>query len=173
MDQNVIVVDNFLDKPDLVRHIALGLDYTHIQKSVPGRRSSVALVGDLFDEIDSKFQKIFNSKIKWFWDNDTFHCQSCEEDTETWVHVDECTEWAAVLYLTPFPEVESGTGMYHKDADGEWEMNIAVGNVYNRLIAYRGKSLYHRSIVPGFGNSLETSRLTQVFFFDLEPNGQE
>ena len=63
--------------------------------------------------------------------------------------------------------------MYHKDDDGEWEMNIAVGNVYNRLIAYRGKSLYHRSIVPGFGNSLETSRLTQVFFFDLEPNGQE
>ena len=70
-----------------------------------------------------------------------------------WMNVPSGT---TVLYLTPSPEIESGTGMYHKDDDGEWEMNIAVGNVYNRLIAYRGKSLYHRSIVPGFGNSLET-----------------
>ena len=50
-------------------------------------------------------------------------------------------------------------------------MNIAVGNVYNRLVAYRGKMLYHSSIVPGFGNSLETSRLTQTFFFDIRNYG--
>ena len=47
-------------------------------------------------------------------------------------------------------------------------MNIAVGNVYNRLVAYRGNMLYHRSIVPGFGDSVETGRLTQVFFFDVK-----
>ncbi|MAR18900.1 MAG: hypothetical protein CML44_05955 [Rhodobacteraceae bacterium] len=173
MDKNLIVIDNFLDNPDLIRQTALSLDYTYIQKNVPGSRSSKGLGGDLFYEIDAKFQKIFNAKIKWYWDNDTFYCQSCEEGTETWVHTDVCTDWAAVLYLTPYPDVESGTGIYHKDDDDEWEMNIAVGNVYNRLVAYRGKSLYHRSIVPGFGTTLETSRLTQVFFFDLEPNGQE
>jgi hypothetical protein len=40
-----------------------------------------------------------------------------------------------------------------------------MGNVYNRLILYRG-TLYHRSMIPGFGDSVETGRLTQVFFFD-------
>tara|TARA_A200000113_G_C8842621_1_gene347435 strand:- start:645 stop:1166 length:522 start_codon:yes stop_codon:yes gene_type:complete len=173
MDQNLIVVDNFLDNPDFIRQVALKLDYSNIQETVPGCRSTVALGGDLFDEVDTKFQQIFNSKIKWYHGADSFYIQSCTEETETWVHVDNCSDWAAVLYLTPYPELESGTGIYHKDEDNEWEMNIAVGNVYNRLIAYRGKSLYHRSMVPGFGNSLETSRLTQVFFFDLEPNGQE
>ena len=49
--------------------------------------------------------------------------------------------------------------------------NISVGNVYNRMVAYRGKTLYHRSILPGFGTTLETSRLTQTFFFSV--NGQK
>ena len=172
MDKNLIVIDNFLDQPDLIRQTALTLDYSRIP-NVPGRRSTAALAGDLFDEVDAKFQKIFGTKIIWTWDNDSFRVQSCEEETETWVHRDECTKWAAVLYLTPHPDVDSGTGIFHRDNDDEWEMNLAIGNVYNRLVAYRGKSLYHRSIVPGFGTTLETSRLTQVFFFDLDPNGQE
>ena len=40
-----------------------------------------------------------------------------------------------------------------------------IGNVYNRLVLYRG-DLFHRSLQSGFGNSVETGRLTQVFFFD-------
>ena len=60
---------------------------------------------------------------------------------------------------------DSGTGIY-KDKNSD--RNISVGNIYNRLVAYRGKVLYHRSIVPGFGNTLETSRLTQTFFFDIK-----
>jgi len=47
-------------------------------------------------------------------------------------------------------------------------MNIGGGNVYNRLVAYRGKVLYHRSILPGFGYDLETSRLTMTLFFDIK-----
>tara|TARA_B100000035_G_scaffold185529_1_gene158250 strand:- start:3542 stop:4048 length:507 start_codon:yes stop_codon:yes gene_type:complete len=168
MDQNLIVIDNFLDDPDKIRHVALGLEFDRYQKTVPGVRSNVAVGGSLQDEVESKLEKVFNSKIKWFWGNDTFCFQSCDEDTETWIHKDVESEWAAVLYLTPDADVDSGTGIY----DGpDGEMNIAVGNVYNRLVAYRGKVLYHRSIVPGFGNTLETSRLTQVFFFDID--GQE
>ena len=47
-------------------------------------------------------------------------------------------------------------------------IDMGAGNVYNRLVLYRGKVLEHSSIVPGFGKTLETSRLTQTFFFDVK-----
>ena len=60
MDQNVELYDNFLDKPDLVRHIALGLSYTHIQKSVPGRMKFCCLLMVDYDfSIEEKVPKIF------------------------------------------------------------------------------------------------------------------
>ena len=168
MDRNLIVIDNFLDDPDRIRFHALSLDFDRIQKSVPGVRSH-RLGGDLQKEVETKLKTALGGEIVWDWTQDTFCFQSCQEGTETWVHVDSQGEnqgeWAAVLYLTPNPIIDSGTGIYESpDAD----MNIGVGNVYNRLVAYRGKVLYHRSILPGFGNTLETSRLTQTFFFDVK-----
>jgi len=168
MDRNLIVIDNFLDDPDRIRFHALSLDFDRIQKSVPGVRSH-RLGGDLQKEVETKLKTALGGEIVWDWTQDSFCFQSCQEGTETWVHVDSQGEnqgeWAAVLYLTPNPIIDSGTGIYESpDAD----MNIGVGNVYNRLVAYRGKVLYHRSILPGFGNTLETSRLTQTFFFDVK-----
>ena len=168
MDRNLIVIDNFLDDPDRIRFHALSLDFDRIQKSVPGVRSH-RLGGDLQKEVETKLKTALGGEIVWDWTQDTFCFQSCQEGTETWVHVDSQGEnqgeWAAVLYLTPNPILDSGTGIYESP---ETDMNIGVGNIYNRLVAYRGKVLYHRSILPGFGNTLETSRLTQTFFFDVK-----
>ena len=168
MDRNLIVIDNFLDDPDRIRFHALSLDFDRIQKSVPGVRSH-RLGGDLQKEVETKLRTALGGEIVWDWTQDTFCFQSCQEGTETWVHVDSQGEnqgeWAAVLYLTPDPILDSGTGIYESP---DTDMNIGVGNVYNRLVAYRGKVLYHRSILPGFGNTLETSRLTQTFFFDVK-----
>ena len=169
MDRNLIVIDNFLDDPDRIRFHALSLDFDRIQKSVPGVRSNTALGGDLQTEVETKLKTALGGDIVWDWTQDSFCFQSCQEGTETWVHIDsqgeDQGEWAAVLYLTPNPILDSGTAIYESpDAD----MNIGVGNVYNRLVAYRGKVLYHRSILRGFGNTLETSRLTQTFFFDVK-----
>ena len=168
MDRNLIVIDNFLDDPDRIRFHALSLDFDRIQKSVPGVRSH-RLGGDLQKEVETKLKTALGGEIVWDWTQDTFCFQSCQEGTETWVHVDSQGEnqgeWAAVLYLTPDPILDSGTGIYESP---DTDMNIGVGNVYNRLVAYRGKVLYHRSIVPGFGNTIETSRLTQTFFFDVK-----
>ena len=47
-------------------------------------------------------------------------------------------------------------------------IDMGAGNVYNRLVLYRGKYLNHCSIKPGFGDTLETSRLTQTFWFDVK-----
>ena len=169
MDRNLIIVDNFLDDPDKVRSIVLGLDFDRVQPSVPGVRSH-RVGGDLQIEVEDKLKVAFGCKeIIWDMTQDTLCFQSCMEGTETWIHVDSQGEnqgeWAAVLYLTPNPVLDSGTGIFESP---DHDMNIGVGNVYNRLVAYRGKMLYHRSIVPGFGNTLETSRLTQTFFFDIK-----
>ena len=169
MDRNLIVIDNFLDDPDRMRFHALNLDFDRIQPSVPGVRS-MRLGGALQTEVEDKLKIAFGCKeIIWDMTQDTLCFQSCMEGTETWIHRDSQGdnqgEWAAVLYLTPNPVLDSGTGIYESP---DHDMNIGVGNVYNRLVAYRGKMLYHRSIVPGFGNTLETSRLTQTFFFDIK-----
>ena len=169
MDRNLIVLDNFLDDPDRIRFHALGLDFNRYQVSVPGVRS-MRLGGALQTEVEDKLKIAFGCKeIIWDWTQDTLCFQSCMEGTESWVHKDSQGEnqgeWAAVLYLTPNPVLDSGTGIFESP---DHDMNIGVGNVYNRLVAYRGKVLYHRSIVPGFGNTLETSRLTQTFFFDIK-----
>ena len=165
MDRNVIVVDNFLDDPDRIRNIALSFDYSNVQNNVPGVRSSSRAGGEYEDKVTEKFREIFNSDIEWCWEQDSFCFQLCTEGTESWIHQDHVAEWAAVLYLTPNAPLDSGTGIYESPNS---DMNVAVGNMYNRLVAYRGKMMYHRSIVPGFGDSLETGRLTQVFFFDVK-----
>ena len=165
MDRNVIVVDNFLDDPDRIRKIALDFDYSNVQKNVPGVRSTNRAGGNYEEKVTEKFKEIFNSDIEWCWEQDSFCFQLCTEGTESWIHQDPVAEWAAVLYLTPNAPLDSGTGIYESPNS---DMNVAVGNMYNRLVAYRGKMMYHRSIVPGFGDSLETGRLTQVFFFDVK-----
>ena len=124
-------------------------------------------------KVETKLKTAFGCKdIIWDWTQDSFVIQSCTEGTETWIHKDsqgeEQGDWAAVLYLTPFPVIDAGTGIYESE---DSVANISVGNVYNRMVAYRGKTLYHRSILPGFGTTLETSRLTQTFFFSV--NGQK
>ena len=129
MDRNLIVIDNFLDDPDRIRFHALSLDFDRIQKSVPGVRSH-RLGGDLQKEVETKLKTALGGEIVWDWTQDSFCFQSCQEGTETWVHVDSQGEsqgeWAAVLYLTPNPILDSGTGIYESpDAD----MNIGVGNV--------------------------------------------
>ena len=161
MDINTVIVDNFLDKPDVVRSSALSLEFTGTGP-FPGLRSN-RVDYDYEKYIKEKIETVLNCKIKEFV-QDSFRFQICFENTETWVHKDE-TDWAGVLYLTPDAPYEAGTGIY-EEKKGEWELVTAIGNVYNRLALYNGR-LFHRSILPGFGNNNETGRLTQVFFFNV------
>ena len=45
-------------------------------------------------------------------------------------------------------------------------MTAMVGNVYNRLVLYRG-DMFHRSL-EYFGNDKNDGRLFQTFFFNTE-----
>jgi len=152
---DTIIVDGFLDNPDKVRQSILNIDYP-VRGQFPGARSEHA---------DPEYQNMIQEKIESIlgfdvmFTVDSFRFQLCLSHDKTWMHVDE-SEWAGVLYLTPGAPINSGTGIFDKDEN----LITMIGNVYNRLVIYRG-NLMHRSLIPGFGDSVESGRLTQVFFF--------
>ena len=188
MKSNLLVFDDFYTNVDSVRQYALGLDF-NIAGNYPGLRT-LPEPTEQKEYLKSFFEEsIINKKITHWPDEYNTSYQMTFKYDDTWVHHDD-TEWAGILYLTPTAPVASGTGIYrHKksgiyewnsnDPDTDfngtedladtnaWDLIDQVGNIYNRLIVYRG-SLYHRSVVPGFGSNKETGRLFQTFFFDTE-----
>lgn len=107
------------------------------------------------------------------------------------IHTDTNTIFAGVLYLTPNAPLDSGTSLYRKNASfseakykqacdqnderfksGEIVMDtsfhsmfdevVRVNNVYNTLILFEG-DMFHAAN-QFFGQTLEDSRLAQVFF---------
>jgi hypothetical protein len=176
MKINTIIIDDFLDNPDIVRNSVLEIDISK-KGMYPGYRSDRA-DEDYADHIQQKIESILNKRILG-WEQDSLQFQLCLEDEKTWLHCDE-TDWAGILYLTPGAPVNAGTGIFRhistqtyigpntdinaKD-ETQWELITTIGNVYNRLVLYNGK-MFHRSLISGFGASKETGRLTQVFFFN-------
>jgi len=160
MKVDTIIVDRFLSNPDAVRESVLKINFNTIGK-YPGYRSDSADI-EYQKMIDEKIFKIFNRNFVYRKDRDCFRFQLCLSGESTWIHKDDC-DWAGVLYLTPNAPINSGTGIF----DCNDNLVTMVGNLYNRMVFYRG-DLYHRSIVPGFGDCMDNGRLTQVLFFDEE-----
>lgn len=191
MDTNFIIIDNFYNNADEVREYALAQEFV-TEGNYPGYRT-----GPENDEQHEYIREYFEQNVigrpitYWPKEYNTAY-QITTEESKTWIHHDE-TMWAAVLYLTPNAPADSGTGIFrHKetgiyewdrvkdspsdfnhsdflgdDSMDKWECVNFSGNVYNRLVLYKG-SLYHRSMVPGFGTDKYTGRLFQTFFFDTE-----
>ena len=194
MEVSTIIVDNFLESPDLVRESALAAPIESTG-NFPGVRSDPSSQ-DYSDYIKDKIEKVLNLKIlEWescfnpFTNQEeeqgTTRFQLCVEGTQTWIHSDP-TEWTGILYLTPNAPASAGTAVYrHKktgvyihtsensiDDDYEaWEIIAFVGNLYNRLAIIKGH-MYHRSLVSGFGSDKYSGRLTQTFFFSTTPKDQ-
>ena len=164
MDVNLIITDNFLQNPDHVREQILTVPFDRTG-GFPGVRSDAA-DEEYQRHIQMKIAAIMGVRIET-WKMDSFSFQLCTEDVETWVHKDQNAQWAGVLYLTPDAPAEAGTGIFSEPTPGNFELQDVVANKYNRLVLYRA-DLLHRSLLSGFGNSKETGRLTQVFFFDIE-----
>lgn len=178
MDINTVIIDNFLDKPDVVRNSVLQIEFNR-SGQYPGHRSDRADY-EYESYVKNKIEQVIDKKIKEF-KLDSFSFQLCLDGEKTWIHMDHDAQWSGVLYLQPDAPIAAGTGIFrHKETkiykgpsehiindDNNWELITLIGNVYNRLVLYRA-NLYHRSLVAGFGNSKETGRLTQVFFFDVE-----
>ena len=113
-----------------------------------------------------------------------------EEDGDSWIHQDNDVDVAGILYLSPNAPISSGTTLYNCNDYNGWAslpikqmMQInrveekelhdkiftpvdVIGNVYNRLVMYKG-DIFHKSN-DYFGSTMEDSRLTQVFFLKFE-----
>lgn len=178
------IVADFYSDPDTVRRNALLKEF-NITGNYPGARTQPEPYQQ--SQYLKKFfeNNIIHKPITYWPEEYNTAFQYTTETNTTWVHHDD-TEYAGVLYLTPNAPVESGTGIYkHKQSgiyrheegafdyndsseDAEnldrWEQIAFVGNIYNRLVVYRG-DLYHRSVLPGFGTNKHNGRLFQTFFF--------
>jgi len=180
-----IVVDNFYKNPDKVREFALKQNFKEDIRYYKGARTSAFR----FDDLCKRFEQILNTKII-NWSKYSTNCcfQVCKEGDLTVYHCDN-QQYAGVLYLTPDAPVKAGTQILrsvetkkmvvskeeaglvfkngHYDASN-FEVVDNVGNLYNRLILFNSKQIHAAPLY--FGNSLETGRLFQLFFFDLENN---
>jgi hypothetical protein len=185
MQVTSITVDNFYSNADAVRAFALSQPFD-VKGNYPGARTKTFINDGVKNTIQQLIQHAGGKVTNWFdIDGLTGSFQIATAMDRTWIHSDNFNTWAAVCYLTPDAPLSSGTGLYRHKATGQtrplsrqddtnyncydytkWEMTDRVGNVYNRLIMYRG-DLFHASL-DYFGDNLENGRLFQVFFFDTE-----
>jgi hypothetical protein len=181
---SLIVVDNFYEKPDEVREFALKCDFKSNPLYYKGKRTHETYK---FNGLKERFEEIINCKITNWNKYETNCCfQYCTEEDKLVYHCDN-QEYAGVLFLTPDAPVETGTCLLRSKHTKKMKVSIEeesivfakgfldssefdfvdkVGNVYNRLVLFDSRCIHAAS--EYFGDSLENSRLFQLFFFDLQ-----
>jgi hypothetical protein len=181
MKLNLIIAEDFYDDPDTVRSFALAQPFD-VVGNYPGVRTK-PFINDVVKIAISKLVETTAGPVT-NWHEDcgfTGAFQLCTANDRTWIHADSYNTWAGVLYLTPNAPLSGGTSLYRHKATGnrakvdddyesydytKWEEVDRIGNIYNRLILYRG-NMFHAS-VDYFGSTYEDGRLFQTFFFNTE-----
>tara|TARA_R100000005_G_scaffold58479_1_gene29524 strand:+ start:250 stop:825 length:576 start_codon:yes stop_codon:yes gene_type:complete len=190
MRTNLLIVDNFYRDPNTIRDIALSSNF-QVKGNYPGRRTRSYASDDVKQVIQTLLLP-HAGKITW-WSTEGYNgaFQYTTAKDRSWIHADNGTTWAGLVYLTPDAPLSSGTGLYkHKETGAtewdpncgieyndykpnretqdytKWELVDRIGNKYNRLVLYRGNQ-YHVSL-DYFGNNKEDGRLFQTFFFNTE-----
>lgn len=191
MKVQTIIVDDFYKNPDDVRSFALAQEFS-VHGNYPGQRTASFLADNVKNSIRDIIRP-FGGEVTWWGDDSTGSFQYTVASDRSWIHSDDTTDWAGVLYLTPDAPLSAGTGLFKHKETGlsrwrnsehpeevtrsapvnidsqdmtKWEMVDKLGNVYNRLVLYRG-DLFHVSL-DYFGQNKEDGRLFQVFFFNTE-----
>ena len=194
MRNNIITIEDFYENPLDTREWILQQDFA-VRGNYPGQRTISHASEQMRDIIESAVKplagKITNFPIGERQDgepnyNGAYQYTTCHD--KTWIHSDAGTSWAAVVYLTPDAPLSGGTGLYRHKSTGlrewvddestmdliwsecndytKWDLVDTIGNVFNRMIIYRG-SMFHASL-DYFGKDINDGRLFQTFFFDTE-----
>lgn len=181
MNKTIIVVDDFYNNPEEVREVAQSLSFS-VEGNYPGKRTGPLNQEKAIKSVFETFQRLIGQPLReWDLENLGYNSafQLTLEGDKTWIHSDT-TDWACVVFLTPEAPLNSGTAFYsykgrkgidnkgekapHPE-DPEWIKSDVISNVFNRAVIYNGL-LFHRSDLPGFGETVENGRLFQTFFFD-------
>tara|TARA_R110001592_G_scaffold20402_1_gene82807 strand:+ start:36 stop:647 length:612 start_codon:yes stop_codon:yes gene_type:complete len=189
---SMIIIDDFYSNPHAVREEALNMKWYDKKGNHPGKRTDS--VKD--PSVKAALEGFLNQKIESTqYDDLTNHngCYNlCTALDKCWVHSDNSTNYACVIYLTPNAPIESGTAIYrHKrtglmkpprnkdgtlnyklhreiQADGQdftcFEQIDYAANIFNRAIIYDAD--YFHAAVQYFGSGPEYCRLHQTFFFN-------
>ncbi len=179
----MIVVDEFYNNPDDVRGFALSQEFD-VTGNWPGTRTKTFINDSTKETIQKILQNVAGNVTDWqATDGYTGSFQLTTSMDRSWIHADSYNTWAGVLYLTPDAPLSGGTGIFRYKKTGsmmedgtdlsgvtqdmtKWELVDRVGNVYNRLVMYRGNN-YHMSL-DYFGKDKEDGRLFQLFFITTE-----
>ncbi|HEV3059691.1 MAG TPA: hypothetical protein VGY48_15680 [Vicinamibacterales bacterium] len=179
MVPSIVVVDNFLPDPGSVRHTALAQMF-YASDGYKGKRTREQFLQDAYKVA---FEDLLRIKIgKWGEHemNGTF--QVCTPEDPIVYHCDS-QRYAGIIFLTPDAPPAAGTTLYRSKASKQrrfvddpsmfaggfydstlWETVDVIGNVYNRLVLWRGDLVHSASCY--FGQTVDNARLFQMFFFD-------
>jgi hypothetical protein len=191
----IVVVDDFLENPDKVREFAMLHEYS--QRGSAGLRSkeryqpfcqvfadllqrnlwfdppSAKSVSGVFQYCTAETPRVYHSDLQ-SWAGALYLTPDPPPDSglTMWRHRE------LKLRYPPTPADAARLGMplekvldkmYSKEAlfnEAQWEQVDRIGNVYNRLVLWPGKHVHSASSY--FGESMETARLFQIFFFEVQ-----
>jgi hypothetical protein len=194
--QQLLVMDHFYSDVDAVREQALRAEFT-VQGNYPGWRTRpmvtnstkqylAALLGcETFsywptDSYNGAFQYTLATHRSWIhfdqtsWAGIVFLTPNAPANSGTRFYRHKTTGLSerpteADAQRLGFDNANALIDHVYKDAQqyDRWELVDEVGNVFNRLVLFRG-SRFHQS-AEYFGDCLENARLFQTFFFDCSP----
>ena len=138
---DIVIVDNFLQMPNLVREWALRQEYKDAEGFIakygeytnwPGLRSEHVV------ELDKEYADIVLGRIAAMGQSHfglqnvsikSFFQATRESDGDSWVHIDNGFDVAGVLYLTPNAPIRSGTTLYKCLNRDKWSSYIGTEEV--------------------------------------------
>lgn len=180
MQTTLLIADNFYSNPHDVRQFALQQEFS-VKGNYPGSRT-VPFLNESTKQGIQRLVEPHSGKIVDWGEQYSGCFQLCTATDRTWIHADTNNTWAGVLYLTPNAPLSGGTALYRHKLTGhiredlgilynfydytQWDVVDQVGNVFNRLVMYRG-DLFHAS-VDYFGSNMSDGRLIQTFFISTE-----
>jgi len=183
-ERSYVVVDSFYENPDSVRDFAYQQHFDYNENFYKGMRTPKTF---LFEGLKEQFESLLGEKITT-WNEHRFNgCfQVTSAENPQVYHCDQ-NSWAGIIYLSPDAPSESGTCLYRSNLTGQtdssqnfnetfsggfydstkFEKIDSIGNVYNRLVLFRGTRIHAAG--PYFGTNLGNGRLVHLFFFDTQP----
>lgn len=149
----ISIIDSALRNPYLVRAAALELAYTVSDlyqgyRSPPLQSVRPELYTSLCEEI-FPLKVPYHVHLQFQWIPESYASGTQHQDNPQ-------ITTSGVLYLTPKPQADSGTGFLL--ADGEF----SVDNQFNRLVLFDSQTVH--SAQSYFGTTILDSRLTLVIF---------
>lgn len=193
-----LIIDNFLENPDLVHDIARSATYVEDLRHYKGKRTTTRyLYGGLKEKFEQIFSGVANQNMEIYdWLNQPMNgvFQQTQGSDPLVYHADS-QDFAAAIYLTQNPDLNTGTSFWRHKGTGvfrvtdvpferinqevitsetitngeHWELVSKVGNVYNRLAIWNAKLIHSASSYDPFSGDDQNTRLIQLFFFSVRP----